>query len=181
MANATRRYGAREMIFVLVLMGVIIAVMITYSGGGLITDSKFRSLSAPEIEFEMPDGKGTSVHKLKGTVLLLNFWASWCAPCIEEMPSLRMLEQHLKDRGFVLLAFNISESKEQIRGRLGGTEMPDNLIFNFDKEFLRPYEIGAIPVSVLVDSAGIIRQVYSGPRNWLDIQIRREIEKLLNK
>ena len=179
MANAPRRYGLREILIAVVFIGVVISFIVMYSGGSIIKEHRFESRYAPEIEFEMPGGNGTSIHTLRGNVILLNFWASWCAPCIEEMPTLKMLETHLKDRGFVLLAFNISESREQIRGRLGGTDMPENLIFNFDKEFLRPYNLDAIPVSVLIDSAGIIRQVYSGPRNWLDIGIRREIEKLL--
>jgi len=161
-------------------MAVILVIGLMWGGGSLLNESSYRmSGQAPEIEFEMPTGKQTSVQKLKGQTILLNFWASWCGPCMAEMPSLRMLEEHLRDRGFILLAFNISESREQLRGRFAGTDMPDNLIFNFNKEFLRPYGINAIPISVLIDSTGVVHKVYSGPQNWLDIRIRREIENLL--
>lgn len=181
MANEKPRpKPTREMVIAIVIVTLVIALIVYFAGDPLVKDTRLAPKDqAPEIEFEMPSGKPESIRRLKGSVILLNFWASWCAPCIEEMPSLKMLENHLKDRGFVLLAFNISESKEQIRGRLGGTEMPDNLIFTFNKEHLRPYDVNAIPVSVLIDSSGIIRQVYAGPRNWLDINIRREIETLL--
>lgn len=181
MANekANRHYGKREILIALVGMAVILAVIIYNQGGTFLQDPREFAGGAPEIEFEMPNGKTTSIHKLKGNTILLNFWAAWCAPCMEEMPSLKMLEEHLKDRGFILLAFNISESKDQLRGKFGGTDMPENLIFNFNKEFLRPYDVSAIPVSVLIDSTGQVKKVYSGPRNWLDMSIRREIEKLL--
>lgn len=171
---------SKEVVLAVVLITSVIALIIHFAGGPIVKGDRVKvSDQAPEIEFEMPSGKQASVRKLKGNVILLNFWASWCAPCIEEMPSLKMLEHHLKDKGFILLAFNISETKEQIRGRLGGTDMPDNLIFNFNKEYLRPYDVNAIPVSVLIDRAGIIRQTYAGPRNWLDMQTRRQIEFLL--
>ena len=182
MANekAKSRFHTRAVIIALVGITAILAVVMIYSGGSFMRDPRrFSSGQAPEIEFEMPTGEHTSVSKMKGQVLLLNFWASWCASCMEEMPSLRMLEEHYKDRGFVVLAFNISESKEKTRAKLAGGDMPGNLIFNFDKEFLRPYDINAIPISVLINSQGMVQKTFSGPRNWLDIGIRREIENLL--
>src|SRR4051812_8468449 len=121
-----KHYGFRELFIAVIAIGLIITIIIKFSGGSLIKHKQHDLSEAPEIEFEMPDGKSTSIQKLRGRVVLLNFWASWCGPCIEEMPSLRMLEQHYKNKGFIVLAFNISESKEQIRGRLGGSEMPDN-------------------------------------------------------
>ncbi len=182
MANekAKGRFHTREIFIALMGMALILAVVITYSGGSLIKDpQKGVPGLAPEIEFQMPGGEATSVRKMKGKTILMNFWAAWCASCMEEMPSLKMLEEHFKDKGLVLLAFNISETQDQLRGKFAGGDMPENLIFNFNKEFLRPYDINAIPVSILIDSSGVVRRVYSGPKNWLDIGIRREIEILL--
>ena len=174
-------YGTREVFLTVAMLVAVILAFIYFASGSLIQrDKRLEGSPAPEIEFELPSGRQqVRLSKLKGTVVLLNFWASWCTPCIEEMPALKMLEAHFKGKGFILLAFNIEDESENIRGRLGGTNYPDNLIFNFRKEFLRPYDLKAIPISVLIDSGGMVRQVYSGPRNWMDINIIREIDRLL--
>jgi len=134
---------------------------------------------APDIAFELPSGKKTSLSREQGRVILINFWASWCGPCMEEMPSLRMLESHFAQKGFALFAFNIEETKESMRGIIPQLDLPDNLIFNFSKEYLRPYNISAIPQSILIDRNGQVADVFSGPRQWMDVKIIREIEDLL--
>src|SRR5262245_6300261 len=89
-----RRYGLRELFLALFGIGIVLTIILKYSGGSLIKERHSEEGEASEIEFEMPDGKGTSIRKLRGRVVLLNFWASWCGPCLEEMPSLKMLEEH---------------------------------------------------------------------------------------
>ena len=134
---------------------------------------------APDIAYEIP-GKGkSSIEKQKGITVLVNFWASWCTPCMEEMPSLQMLEQHFAKRNFVLLAFNLHESPEEIRGVIQNNKLPKNLIFNFSKAALRPYNVQGIPLSVLINSQGIIQAVYAGPRDWMTIASIKEIESAL--
>lgn len=134
---------------------------------------------APDISFELPSGEKTSLSRQRGKVVLINFWASWCEPCMGEMPSLRMLEAHFARKGFLLLAFNIEETKETVRGQIQAADLPENLIFNFNKAFLRPYDVRAIPLSLLIDRDGMIHDFFSGPRNWMDTNIIREIEGLL--
>lgn len=163
---------------VLGAIGLVVFVFWAVPGRKMFRAEQLMS-AAPEIEFELPNGDRTALSRMQGSTILINFWASWCAPCMEEMPSLRMLQEHYRDRGLVVLAFNISESREQIRGTVTGDDLPENLIFNFNKEFLRPYKIDSIPISILIDSLGVIRQTYVGPRNWVDFTIRREIEGYL--
>jgi hypothetical protein len=96
-----------------------------------------------------------------------------------EMPSLKMLEAHFKDRGLLILAFNTESGGNRFNAKMSGIEMPDKLIFSFDKDQLRPYQVEALPLSVLVDRFGIVRDVFRGPRNWLDPAILRSIEAVL--
>ena len=147
----------------------------------LDSSSPLEGLAAPEIEFELEDGKSMSVSKHKGTVLLLNFWATWCQPCIEEMPSLVALEKHYMKKGLVLLAFNIEDSEGgNVRGKIAGTQMPQNVIYNFSKSWLRMYNVSTIPLSVLIDRTGIIRHVWKGPRDWMKYENLKEIEEFLD-
>ena len=139
---------------------------------------KLLGQEAPEIEFEDSVGKKESIKKERGTVLLLNFWTSWCERCMKEMPSLKMLENHFARRGLVILAFNIEESKDKIQGKIEGGSFPKNLIFNFTKEHLQSYNLKNLPLSILIDSSGTVRQVFTGPQNWMDYKMIHLISDL---
>jgi thiol-disulfide isomerase/thioredoxin len=133
---------------------------------------------APEIEYTAPEGGDQSLSQKRGRVILLNFWASWCTPCLEEMPSLKMLENHFAEQGFLVLAFNLGESSE-VKAKLGDKPYPRNLIFQFRNDSLRPYGVEQLPISVLIDRDGRVRKVYEGARDWADVQYIREISELL--
>lgn len=136
---------------------------------------------APEIEYMTRDGKSTSVNKQKGTTILMNFWASWCQPCMDEMPSLVALESHYANRGLLLLAFNIEDGGgDVISGKIAGTKMPRNVIYNFNKDSMRPYDVSGVPLSVLIDKNGIVQKIYQGPRDWMRIENLKEIEAILD-
>lgn len=136
---------------------------------------------APEIEFDMPSGKASSLQDQRGTTIMLNFWATWCDPCMEEMPDLRALENHFKDRGFLLLAINVQDpDTENMKARISGEKMPQNLVFRFNRNQLRAYPIEGIPLSVIIDKKGVVRRVYHGPRHWVTPEMIREIETILN-
>lgn len=170
---------------IIIAMGAVclaFGLTLFFAGHWELPSEGFVGETAPEIEFESASGQKMSLSDKRGSVVLVNFWASWCAPCIEEMPSLSMLEQHLKKRGFVLLAFNIGESgSDVLKGKLPSSKMPGNLVFNFPKEQLKPYSIDSIPVSILIDKDGKIQKVYRGPQNWMNIRTIQEIENLINK
>jgi thiol-disulfide isomerase/thioredoxin len=172
--------SARE-IWIAVIAGIIgMTAMILFSGTWQVTgEDGLKGQPAPEIEFEAENGKNMSVSKQRGTVVLLNFWTSWCQPCMEEMPSLRALENHFEKAGLLVLAFNLEENAENIKGKLKSEEFPRNIIYNFKKEYLRPYRVNSIPLSVLIDKQGVVRNVYQGPRNWVSIESIKEIEELL--
>lgn len=182
MANADTRkaFKRREIAFAIVSIVAGVLFLIQYSRNWVFESDSLKGNPAPEIEYTTDDGKPMSLKKHQGSTILINFWASWCAPCMEEMPSLVALENHFEKQGLVLLAFNIEDtSGEVITGRIAGTKMPRNLIFNFSKEFLRPYDVRTVPLSILIDKHGTVQKVYVGPREWMRLEILREIETVL--
>jgi len=171
-----------EVVMAILIVGLSFGLIVYFAGNWELSKDGFLGEPAPEIEYQGGSGKQAALSEQKGSVVLINFWASWCAPCMEEMPSLRMLEEHLKNRGFVLLAFNIGESTRDVRDNMiPGLKLPENLVFNFSKEQLKPYSIDAIPVSVLINKKGKVVRVFRGPRNWMSISALEEIEKLLKE
>ena len=116
------------------------------------------------------------------TPVLVHFWATWCEPCMEEMPSLRALEKHYRNRGLVLLAINIQETPfEELQDKLVGIQVPENLIFNVKRSQIASYQIEGIPFSVLLDKNGKPRQTFEGPRNWNSQEILSQIDLVLRE
>lgn len=134
---------------------------------------------APDLAYTLPSGQSSSVAKLKGKVVLLNFWASWCLPCMEEMSSLRQLEDKLSVKGFELLALNVDgESSQALRG-FPETDLPRQLIFSFDLRQLDRFSLDVIPLSVLIDRQGEVKKRYVGPRDWTSPSVLSEISEFL--
>ncbi|MBM4317177.1 MAG: TlpA family protein disulfide reductase [Deltaproteobacteria bacterium] len=164
------------------IMLLAFGLILLFAGRWEIKQAGFLGTQAPEIQFESQNGVSSSLSKHDGVVVLINFWASWCASCIEEMPTLRMLEEHFRGKGFVLLAFNIGgDDEESIENKISNINLPQNIIFKFSKEQLKAYPIDGLPVSILITKTGKISKVYRGPRNWMNLETLREIENLISQ
>jgi cytochrome c biogenesis protein CcmG, thiol:disulfide interchange protein DsbE len=150
----------------IVALGIIGALLLFWSKYSRVPSSPLLGKSAPDFSFRWPDGREGLLSSLRGKTVLLNFWASWCEPCMEEMPSLQALERKLDAAQipFVLLAVNL----DGVNDPPGISKMPKNLIFNYNHESIGAYSLGSIPVSVLIDPRGMVRQIYLGSRNWAD-------------
>ncbi len=140
--------------------------------------ASFLGKAAPPIAFVL-EGKETSLAAYKGKTVLLNFWASWCGPCIEEMPALRALENRLKDRGFVLLAVNVSGEPYDVLKKTSADELPTLRVHQFSEKDLEAYQIEVIPHSVLIDKDGVAREIFVGPRHWDSESVVAALEKFL--
>jgi peroxiredoxin len=134
------------------------------SGSGEIQTAPRRGFSAPD--FELADSEGNLLHlsELRGHALLVNFWASWCAPCRAEMPALQRVYNRYKDQGFIILAVNTANQDNRgdalaFAGRLG-LEFP--LLFDERGDVFADYGVRALPTSFFIDPQGVIQQVVIG-------------------
>jgi cytochrome c biogenesis protein CcmG/thiol:disulfide interchange protein DsbE len=134
---------------------------------------------APDLVFHDTAGKSFKLSAFRGNTVLLNFWASWCGPCMEEMPSLRRLEAKYADRKFLILAINVEEPATEVQDLIHGDRLPKNLFFQPTAETIDAYDVHSIPMSFLLDRSGEMKKAYIGPRDWEGPSITREIEALL--
>jgi len=121
-----------------------------------------------EMTFRLPDlhDQEHSLPDYRGTVVLVNFWASWCPPCVQEMPDLARLQQRLADRRFQVLALNVGEKKYRVRKfvNLIGFHLP--VLLDTTSEIFDTWHVKTLPTTFLIAADGRVRYRALGNPDW---------------
>ena len=138
---------------------------------------------ATEFTVQMIDGTKVSLSDLKGKVVLVNYWATWCAPCLMEFAEFpeKILEP-FKDEDFILIAVSIGESKEKVEKKMNKMKkygVDFNVGIDPKKEIWDNYATGAIPKSFLIDKNGIIKYISIGNAEGNVDKLAKEIRILI--
>jgi peroxiredoxin len=130
-------------------------------------------------DFELPDatGKTWSLRALRGRPVLLNFWATWCAPCIEEMPSMEELARRVGDDA-VILAVSVDTEWDKVKRFFGGRGTRMSVLLDAPGEVPKKYGTTKYPESFLIDSGGKIRHYIVNTRNWNQAEAALCLESL---
>jgi peroxiredoxin len=113
---------------------------------------------APEIALKNLQGQEVKLSDLRGKIVLLNFWATWCKPCKEEMPAMQASYDKLRDQGFVVLAVNELEDTERVAEHVRTHNHTFPVVMDHDNRVANRYGVVGLPVSFLVDRQGIVRE-----------------------
>jgi peroxiredoxin len=134
-------------------------------------------------QLEAPDLDGTS-HRLaqyRGMVVLVNFWATWCAPCRDEMPSIERLRQSMAGRPFAVLAVNVGESSRVARDFASKVPVGFPLLLDRDTSIAKRWGAKLLPATYLIGPEGAIRYSYLGELDWARADVRAVVEQLMRK
>ncbi|MCP4494387.1 MAG: TlpA family protein disulfide reductase [Gammaproteobacteria bacterium] len=123
-------------------------------------------------------GRQVSLNDFRGKVVLLNFWASWCGPCVDEIPSLARLGLKLKEKPFEILTVNIGESRERVVQFLQDVNVNFPVLLDESGKAVRDWRVYAFPSNFLIDQRGQIRYAYSGALEWDSAVVIETIESL---
>ncbi len=124
--------------------------------------------------FTLPDiqeGKpAISLHDLRGKTVYVDFWASWCAPCLRSMPAINTLYDKYKERGFEVIAINVDDPIDEGREFLLDTPLDYLIAADTDNDTLEAFGVTGMPTSFLIDKEGVVRMVHMGFRER-DIEV----------
>jgi peroxiredoxin len=159
----------------------ILLIILIFTGVGIIAllqtrDSSFKpsvtpgfkkGVSAPNFTFPDLNGNTVSLADFKGKVILLNIWATWCLPCVEEMPSMEKLYKKLKNEGLEILAVSIDEAGAEVVGPfMKNHKLSFPALTDTEGKTKTLYQITGVPESFIIDQDGVIVEKVIGPRDW---------------
>lgn len=134
---------------------------------------------APEFELKNEEGKNISLNSLKGQVVYLDFWASWCGPCRQSFPWMNNLQSKYASKGFQVIAVNVDAKQEDAKKFLA--QVQGNFKILYDSNGLTPklYGVKGMPTSYLIDKNGRVVFEHQGFNQSKTNLIEKEIEKLI--
>lgn len=160
------------LVFVASLPGVAVANELKpYTAGG----------GTPPLALPDLAGKPQNINAYRGRVVLVNFWASWCPPCVHEMPSMQRLAQRWRDKPFAIVAVNMGEEPKTVRAFAAKVKVTFPIWLDRDGAALKRWKVFAFPTSFVLDRSGKIRYALYGALDWETPETMAKIEALFRE
>jgi peroxiredoxin len=137
--------------------------------------------AAPDFTLKSAGGENLKLSEYRGEVVLINFWASWCGPCRQEMPALDELHNRYRSLGFTVLGVNVEEDSRKAREVLNDLQVSFPVLLDDRSTVSRLYDIVAMPSTVLVDRNGNIRYLHKGYQPGLEDVYLQQVRELIRE
>jgi len=137
--------------------------------------------AAPDFTLKSASGENLKLSEYRGEVVLINFWASWCGPCRQEMPALDELQNRYRSLGFTVLGVNVEEDSRKAREVLKDLQVSFPVLLDDRSTVSRLYDIVAMPSTVLVDRNGNIRYLHKGYQPGLEDVYLQQVRELIRE
>lgn len=136
---------------------------------------------APTFTLPSRAGDNVSLEQLKGKVVMLNFWASWCGPCRTEMPLLEQMHKRYSSLGFTLVGVNVEANTADAERWLKDTPVSFPVLFDRESKVSKMYDVNAMPSTVFIDRKGNIRYLHRGYKAGDEGEYLNQIRALLKE
>ena len=136
---------------------------------------------APDFTLKSVDGPNIRLQEQRGRVVLVNFWATWCGPCRQEMPHLNRLYEKYRASGFVLLGVNIDEDQRNAIGLATKLGLKFPVLLDTDRKVSKLYDMSAMPATVLIDKDGRVKYLHRGYQSGVEDTYDQQIREMLRK
>jgi thiol-disulfide isomerase/thioredoxin len=151
--------------------------------GGNAPDSAHAKMvgnAAPDFELKKLDGTLLKLSDLRGRIVVLDFWATWCGPCVASLPKITDLGQEYKGAEVDVIAVNIEQTSAEVRGLLDRLKISPVVVLDSDGAVARAYQAQAIPQTVIIDREGKVKRVIVGAGGASEAKIRESLDGMLN-
>jgi peroxiredoxin len=138
-----------------------------------------RARLAEDFSLSTPAGGKFRLSEQRGKVVLVNFWATWCPPCLEEMPAMERLWSRHKDAGFVLVAISLDTDPKKVSPFVSARQFSFPIALDPKMEIAEKYGVRALPSSFVIDRDGTVTGVALGPRSWDDSAAHGLVQAML--
>ena len=139
------------------------------------------SSSAPDFTLKSVAGPNLRLQEQRGQVVMINFWATWCGPCRQEMPHLNRIYDKYRSTGFVLLGVNIDDDPRAAADLAAKLGLRFPVLLDTDKKVSRVYDMSAMPATLLVDRDGRVRYIHRGYRDGVEKTYEEQVRSLLKE
>ena len=150
-------------------------------GAGVCSAALTPASPAPDFTLRSMDGQNLRLQEQRGRVVMVNFWATWCGPCQQEMPHLNRLYEKYRASGFVLLGVNVDEDTRNAAAVATKMGLKFPVLPDADKRVSKQYDLSAMPSTVLIDRDGKVRHVHRGYRDGFETMYEKQIRELLKE
>jgi len=144
------------------IKNLTLGLLITVFAATSLASSGLEGQVAPDFALKSSTGENLRLSEYRGNVVMINFWATWCGPCRQEMPLLDELYTRYERVGFSLLGVNIDDDSRRAMQMIEDLGVSFPVLFDARKEVSELYEVEAMPVTVLIDREGNVRYVHHG-------------------
>lgn len=134
---------------------------------------------APDFTIKDENGKQVKLSDFRGKLVFLNFWATWCAPCIEEMPEMDTLNQKFKDRKFQMMAVSVDNNWEVVKDFYNKHNLEIPTYLDPGQQIRNSYKVRGYPETFILDRNGSVLKYIIGPQRWSDPKMMATIEALI--
>ena len=163
------------------IKNLTLGLLVTVFAATSLASSDLEGRAAPDFALKSSTGENLRLSEYRGDVVMINFWATWCGPCRQEMPLLDELYTRYERVGFNLLGVNIDDDSRRAMQMIEELGVNFPVLFDARKEVSKLYEVEAMPVTVLVDREGNVRHVHHGYKPGYEDKYLDQIRSLLRE
>lgn len=149
--------------------------------GAATTQAKEMNEPAPDFTLKSRSGENLRLEDFRGQVVMLNFWASWCGPCRQEMPLMDDIYEQYKDLGFTVLAVNVDENREEAHRFLDKVPVSYPILYDPESRVSEQYNVQAMPTTVMIDRNGQARFLHYGYQPGYEDDYEKQIRQLVRE